>query len=335
MYLSLGLSKLLLTATLLQTIFKLTLGSDDSLLSHRCFKRNKQIICPTDKSDLINLRRADGLNSSIEFGPTMYHRKFTIFNEETSSNLKPAMIGKNFRTFVISYTKQYDDDSNTEHNHLHLRQRLREQQRSDENQKQNAFDLSDEEEHRFMHSDEIEENIIDDGHQPRKISKSRINNFIDENKAMIRRMFGDYDQRNNKRDGLSSMDFYETNLRDHFSSFHYDGQHRRVRRSITPKPSSSNKIDSCESASEIVTPYWASNSAGKIRAIVNTQHLQQAIQQEVCQAVQTRRCNKDCRCEQKYKWHRLLAYDPDDDCKGIFMDWFLFPSCCVCRCKLF
>lgn len=81
------------------------------------------------------------------------------------------MIGKNFRTFVISYTKQYDDDSNTEHNHLHLRQRLREQQRSDENQKQNAFDLSDEEEHRFMHSDEIEENIIDDGHQPRKISK--------------------------------------------------------------------------------------------------------------------------------------------------------------------
>ncbi|XP_023214463.1 protein spaetzle 3-like, partial [Centruroides sculpturatus] len=92
------------------------------------------------------------------------------------------------------------------------------------------------------------------------------------------------------------------------------------------------RIDACESAVEIVTPYWASNSAGKIRAIVNTQHLQQAIQQEVCQSVQTKKCNNECSCEQKYKWHRLLAYDPDDDCKGIFMDWFLFPSCCVCRC---
>lgn len=48
--------------------------------------------------------------------------------------------------------------------------------------------------------------------------------------------------------------------------------------------------------------------------------------------LQTKRCSGDCGCEQKYKWHRLLAYDPDNDCKGIFMDWFLFPSCCVCRC---
>ena len=51
-----------------------------------------------------------------------------------------------------------------------------------------------------------------------------------------------------------------------------------------------------------------------------------------CRSVKTRRCKDECSCEQKYKWHRLLAYDPDDDCKGIFMDWFLFPSCCVCRC---
>lgn len=49
--------------------------------------------------------------------------------------------------------------------------------------------------------------------------------------------------------------------------------------------------------------------------------------------VQTSRCAGECGCEQKYKWHRLLAYDPDNDCKGIFMDWFLFPSCCVCRCN--
>ena len=43
-------------------------------------------------------------------------------------------------------------------------------------------------------------------------------------------------------------------------------------------------------------------------------------------------CAGDCKCEQKYKWHRLLAYDPNEDCAGIFMDWFLFPSCCACRC---
>ena len=45
----------------------------------------------------------------------------------------------------------------------------------------------------------------------------------------------------------------------------------------------------------------------------------------------TLRCSRDCACEQKYKWHRLLAYDPNNDCAGVFMDWFLFPSCCVCR----
>lgn len=43
-----------------------------------------------------------------------------------------------------------------------------------------------------------------------------------------------------------------------------------------------SRVDACESKVEIVTPYWASNSAGKIRAIVNTQHFEQAIHQEVC-----------------------------------------------------
>ena len=33
-----------------------------------------------------------------------------------------------------------------------------------------------------------------------------------------------------------------------------------------------------------------------------------------------------------YYLYRLLAYDPNNDCSGIFMDWFLFPSCCSCRC---
>lgn len=41
-----------------------------------------------------------------------------------------------------------------------------------------------------------------------------------------------------------------------------------------------------------------------------------------------------CRCEQQYRLHRLLAFDPTNECRGIFSDWFRFPSCCVCRCYL-
>lgn len=165
--------------------------------------------------------------------------------------------------------------------------------------------------------------------------QEKIETFIDENKALIKRMFGDY---------ASTPDDGDAQPQDKFET--YDGKTLHVRSersrassstssytsSSSSSSSSSSKVDACESAVEIVTPYWASNSAGKIRAIVNTQHLQQAIHQEVCQSNQTKKCSNDCTCEQKYKWHRLLAYDPDDDCKGIFMDWFLFPSCCVCRC---
>ncbi|XP_043206383.1 protein spaetzle 4-like isoform X4 [Amphibalanus amphitrite] len=95
---------------------------------------------------------------------------------------------------------------------------------------------------------------------------------------------------------------------------------------------SKHLVDSCESRIEITTPFWAANSAGEIRAIVNTKHFPQAIHQEICKGTKTSRCSGDCTCEQKYTYHRLLAYDPENDCKGIFIDWFLFPSCCACRC---
>jgi len=93
------------------------------------------------------------------------------------------------------------------------------------------------------------------------------------------------------------------------------------------------KDDVCESKIEVSTPFWASNSNGKVRAILNNKEFEQAVHQEICSGGLTLRCNRDCSCEQKYKWHRLLAYDPNNDCAGIFMDWFLFPSCCVCRCN--
>jgi len=93
------------------------------------------------------------------------------------------------------------------------------------------------------------------------------------------------------------------------------------------------KTDVCESKTEVSTPFWASNSNGKVRAILNNKEFEQAVHQEICTGALTLRCARDCSCEQKYKWHRLLAYDPNNDCAGVFMDWFLFPSCCVCRCN--
>ncbi|CAD6234682.1 GSCOCG00002051001-RA-CDS [Cotesia congregata] len=183
--------------------------------------------------------------------------------------------------------------------------------------------------------------------------KERIELFIDENKALMKRMYGDFETDKDHGPGTSSSAkrrkrrSFDPDLPDGGPSLgrkniedskyvrggdSYFEHIRNPRQLPKNNHSDSGRLDVCESKTEVVTPYWASNSAGKIRAVVNTQHFEQAIHQEVCSKTQTNRCTGGCGCEQKYKWHRLLAYDPDDDCKGIFMDWFLFPSCCVCRC---
>ncbi|CAH0400831.1 unnamed protein product [Chilo suppressalis] len=158
----------------------------------------------------------------------------------------------------------------------------------------------------------------------------KIENFIDENKALIKRMYGSFTtpggSRVRRAPGVPDLEPGDSYFR-----------HTRQATNTPPLPdaqgNSTGRIDACESKTEIMTPYWALNSARKLRAIVNTMHFEQAIHQEVCSKKTTNRCSGDCGCEQKYKWHRLLAYDPNDDCAGIFMDWFLFPSCCVCRCN--
>ncbi|ODM95494.1 hypothetical protein Ocin01_11183 [Orchesella cincta] len=214
---------------------------------------------------------------------------------------------------------------------------------------------------------------------------NNIERFIDENKALIKRMYGEFIMNSEAYVGpvgsntlrRSTRDVFEHEVPDLLPSphskkkrsahAHHQADHdanptalhnlpddfddhlqgngtvsshvRSTRQTVnnrnggpTQQPKS-NRLDSCESTVEIVTPYWAANSGGKVRAIVNTQHFEQAIHQEVCTKTSTKRCFGECGCEQKYKWHRLLAYDPDNDCRGIFMDWFLFPSCCVCRCN--
>lgn len=41
-------------------------------------------------------------------------------------------------------------------------------------------------------------------------------------------------------------------------------------------------VDACQSKMEILTPYYATNSKGKVRTIVNSELMQQAIQVETC-----------------------------------------------------
>ncbi|CAH1639090.1 unnamed protein product [Spodoptera littoralis] len=160
----------------------------------------------------------------------------------------------------------------------------------------------------------------------------KIENFIDENKALIKRMYGSFTTPagNRVRRAPGVPDMHDATGD---SYFRHARQATNTRLPDAQSVNNTGRVDACESKTEIMTPYWALNSARKLRAIVNTMHFEQAIHQETCSKTTTARCTRDCGCEQKYKWHRLLAYDPNDDCAGIFMDWFLFPSCCVCRCN--
>jgi len=184
----------------------------------------------------------------------------------------------------------------------------------------------------------------------------RIDLFIDDNKALIRRMYGELQEprtkttvrvvRTYRQERRFRRDILEGTYEELLEKFDDEldsnntnktFENRNKRQADYPGPiesnNSSGKEDVCQSSIEVVTPFWASNSNGKVRAIVNNQEFEQAIHQEICGQKTTARCTRDCACEQRYKWHRLLAYDPADDCRGVFMDWFLFPSCCVCRCN--
>jgi len=171
--------------------------------------------------------------------------------------------------------------------------------------------------------------------------REAIDRFIDENKALIKRMYGEPQEtaktsvrvvRTYSQEKRFRRDVLEGTLEELL-----EVTNKTRRQADFPGDAninnSSGKEDVCSTTIEIVTPYWASNSNGKVRAILNNKEFEQAIHQEICSSETTARCRRDCSCQQKYKWHRLLAYDPNYDCAGVFMDWFLFPSCCVCRCN--
>ncbi|CAG2057016.1 unnamed protein product, partial [Timema podura] len=92
-------------------------------------------------------------------------------------------------------------------------------------------------------------------------------------------------------------------------------------------------VNACPVKEEVVAPFWANNTRGEVLALLNLYPFEQYVHWEKCTfELKQMYCREGCRCEQQYRLHRLLAYDPNNECRGIFSDWFKFPSCCVCKC---
>lgn len=65
------------------------------------------------------------------------------------------------------------------------------------------------------------------------------------------------------------------------------GRHKRSATSVSSSGHHHHQqqqqlVDACQSKMEILTPYYATNSQGKLRTIVNSELMQQAIQVETC-----------------------------------------------------
>lgn len=91
--------------------------------------------------------------------------------------------------------------------------------------------------------------------------------------------------------------------------------------------------NACPVKEEVVAPFWANNTRGEVLALLNLYPFEQYVHWEKCtNELKQMYCRDGCRCEQQYRLHRLLAYDPHNECRGIFSDWFRFPSCCICKC---
>ncbi|CRK93747.1 CLUMA_CG007275, isoform A [Clunio marinus] len=92
-------------------------------------------------------------------------------------------------------------------------------------------------------------------------------------------------------------------------------------------------VNACPVKEEVVAPFWGNNTRGEILALLNVYPFEQYINWEKCTHEHEQMyCRHGCKCEQQYRLHRLLAYNPMDACRGIFSDWFRFPSCCICKC---
>merc|ERR1719427_2558333 len=133
-----------------------------------------------------------------------------------------------------------------------------------------------------------------------------IDKFIDDNKALLRRMYGELQEprtfkqtssrfRRDVLEGTLEEMIEDTEEEKHSEEKHFPGNEtvsEKVKRQADfpgnpDKNKKSGKEDVCQSKIEIVTPYWASNSNGKVRAILNNKEFEQAIHQEICSKPKT------------------------------------------------
>ncbi|XP_037038797.1 protein spaetzle 4 isoform X2 [Bradysia coprophila] len=135
---------------------------------------------------------------------------------------------------------------------------------------------------------------------------------------------------NNKGETISDATPKQANVRPSESM---EGQ---LFQDVAPKDEpiyNSRGVNACPVKEEVVAPFWANNTRGEVLALLNLYPFEQYVHWEKCTNENKQMyCRDGCRCEQQYRLHRLLAYDPHNECRGIFSDWFRFPSCCICKC---
>ncbi|XP_031764668.1 protein spaetzle 4 [Galleria mellonella] len=138
-------------------------------------------------------------------------------------------------------------------------------------------------------------------------------------------LFSEHEKINTKADKT------DTKINDKKEEFHLKPlQHAENLRPAFIKLRGAN---ACETKEEMQAPFWANNTRGEVLALLNMYPFEQYIHLETCvQEKKQMYCREGCLCEQQYRLHRLLAYDPHNECRGIFADWFKFPACCVCKC---
>lgn len=188
--------------------------------------------------------------------------------------------------------------------------------------------------------------------------RNAVRKFVDDNQGLMRRMYGDLRHLSVLRSEMEepsgafmAREAYTVNVEDEgFAEDSEDVQNttsttqstnttsstaQSASATTTPTvvPQQDKGVNACPTKPEVVAPYWAVNTRGRTLAIVNDPPYEQHVHWEKCvnEGLQML-CRIGCKCEQQYRLQRLLAFDPTCDCKGIFMDWFLLPSCCVCKC---
>jgi len=91
----------------------------------------------------------------------------------------------------------------------------------------------------------------------------------------------------------------------------------------------------CPSEVKYAMPKRARNVNGDWRVIINAHYYTQTTRLETCLTPDSAcRLLAPCyqsKCTQKYVYERMLAYDPCDPYKGLFIDVFKFPSACSCH----